>query len=86
MEEASKGNVCSLGLSAFNSENGLESAGDSPAIKCIICVMFVVVMEKGPMDTFICEKCIELDAAKERSITLHEEIKHLTRRLELNKD
>uniref|UniRef100_A0A674BQH6 SGNH hydrolase-type esterase domain-containing protein n=1 Tax=Salmo trutta TaxID=8032 RepID=A0A674BQH6_SALTR len=36
------------------------------------------------MDTFICEKCIELDAAKERSITLHEEIKHLTRRTRKN--
>jgi hypothetical protein len=38
------------------------------------------------MDTFICEKRIELDAAKERIITLHEEVKHLTEHLEWNKD
>jgi hypothetical protein len=56
------GNVCSLGLLACSSENSFESAGDSRAIKCIICDM--VEMGKGPMDTFICEKCIELDAAK----------------------
>ena len=43
---AELGKVYSLGLSACSSDNSFESAGDSRAIKCIICDMFIVVTGK----------------------------------------